>query len=91
MRSSMDTYYAPSISAYIILNEVLDLLKIEETPEKSVKNGNASKIISSCNEIIDHNYKDGNTKELLKYYIVRSFFDDYNLEIEEEFENTPIC
>ncbi len=91
MKNSMETYYTPSISAYILLNEVLDLLKIEETPEKSVRNGNVSKIISSCNKIIEHNYSDGNVKELLKYYIARSYFDDYTLEIEEEFQNIPIC
>ncbi len=91
MKNSMETYYTPSISAYILLNEVLDLLKIEETPEKSVRNGNVNKIISSCNKIIEHNYSDGNVKELLKYYIARSYFDDYTLEIEEEFQNIAIC
>jgi hypothetical protein len=87
----METYYEPSISAYNLLNEVLELLDIKEAPEISVRNGNVNKIISSCNEIIDDNYEEGNTKELLKYYIARSFFDDYNLEIEEDFQNIPIC
>ncbi len=91
MQHSMDSYYTPSISAYILLNEVLETLQIDEPPIASVKNGNVKRIITSCNKIIDVNYEEGNTKELLKYYIARSFFDDYNLEIEEEFNKIPIC
>jgi len=91
MQNSMSSYYEPSISAYLLLKKVLNYLEINEAPEVSVQNGNVKKIISGCNKIIDVNYKEGNTKELLKYYIARSFFDDYNLEIEEEFNKIPTC
>ncbi|MEE9430514.1 MAG: hypothetical protein V3V16_05695 [Melioribacteraceae bacterium] len=87
----MNTYYEPSISAYKLLEEVTRTLNISETPEVSLVNGNVTKIIQSCNAIIDANETEKNIKELLKYYIARSFFDDYNLGVEDDYPKTAIC
>jgi len=83
----LETYFEPSIFAYKLLNEVTQSLNIDETPEKSVQNGNVSKIISSCAKSIEENYHEKRTKELLKYYIARSFFEDYNLESDDDYSN----
>ena len=87
----MKTYYEPSISAYNILQEVTRSLNITETPEVSLTNGNVNKIIQNCNAIIDSNDTEKNTKELLKYYIARSFFEDYDLGIEGDYANVAHC
>ncbi len=87
----MNTYYEPSISAYKLLQEVTKSLEIFETPEVSLVNGNVTKIIQSCNAIIDANETEKNTKELLKYYIARSFFNDYDLEVEDDYTNIAVC
>ncbi|MBI1931465.1 MAG: hypothetical protein HYS24_02880 [Ignavibacteriales bacterium] len=81
----METYFEPSISAYFLINEVSKKLSIDEIPEKSVMNGNAKKIISECVRIIETNYNEKRTRELLKYYVAHSFFEDYDLENEENF------
>ena len=87
----MKTYYEPSISAYNLLKEVTRSLNINETPEVSISNGNVNKIIQNCNDIIDSNETENNMKELLKYYIARSFFEDYNLGIEEDYSGIAHC
>ena len=81
----METYFEPSISAYFLINEVSKKLSIDEIPETSVMNGNAKKIISECVRIIETNYNEKRTRELLKYYVAHSFFEDYDLENEENF------
>ncbi|MCP5061417.1 MAG: hypothetical protein GY936_03015 [Ignavibacteriae bacterium] len=87
----MKTYYEPSIFAYNLLQEVTKSLNITETPEVSLTNGNVNKIIQNCNAIIDSKETETNTKELLKYYIVRSFFEDYDLGIEDDYSNVAYC
>ena len=87
----MNTYYEPSISAYILLEEVTKSLNIFEPPEVSLINGNVNKIIQSCNAIIDANEDKKNTRELLKYYIARSFFNDYDLGIEDDYPYIVTC
>jgi len=85
------TYYEPSISAYNLLQEVTRSLNINEAPEVSITNGNVNKIIQNCNDIIDSNETENNVKELLKYYIARSFFEDYDLGIEEDYSSIARC
>lgn len=87
----MKTYYEPSISAYNLLKEVTRSLNITETPEVSLTNGNVNKIIQNCNAIIDSNETEKITKELLKYYIARSFFEEYDLGIEDDYANVAHC
>lgn len=81
----MDTYFEQSISAYNLINEVSKSLEINEAPAESVLNGNVEKIISKCIQLIEDNYSDKKTRELLKYYVAHSFFEDYNLESDDEF------
>lgn len=86
----MNPYFEQSFSAYKLVNEVTKDLQIDEPPEISVFNGNVSKIISRCIQIIDENYTEKKTRELLKYYIAHSFFEDYDLEIEEVYDDYEI-
>ena len=86
----MDAYFEPSISAYRLLNQVYERLDINETPEKSVQNGNVTRIITACNKIIEANFDEKRTKELLKYYVAHSFFEDYDLESDEDYSNELI-
>lgn len=86
----MNPYLEQSFSAYKLVNEVTKDLQIDEPPEISVLNGNVSKIISRCIQIIDENYTEKKTRELLKYYVAHSFFEDYDLEIEEEYDEYEI-
>ena len=83
----METYFEKSISAYKLINEVSKSLKIDEAPETSVLNGNAGKIISKCVEIIEANYSERKTRELLKYYVLHSFFEDYDLESDDDYSD----
>lgn len=76
----LETYFEQSISAYKLINEVSRSLKINEAPAMSVLNGNVEKIIRKCIQIIDQNYEEKKIRELLKYYVAHSFFEDYDLE-----------
>ena len=86
----LDNYFEKSFSAYKLVNEVSKSLEIDEPPEISVFNGNVSKIISRCIQIIDANYSEKKTRELLKYYVAHSFFQDYDLENDEDYEDYEI-
>lgn len=81
----LETYFEQSISAYKLVNQVTKSLEIDETPEISVQNGNVSKIISKCIQIIDDSYNEKRTRELLKYYVAHSFFEDYDLESDDDY------
>ncbi len=83
----MESYFEQSISAYKLVNEVSKSLQINEAPEISVLNGNVEKIISKCIQIIEDNYQEKRTQELLKYYIAHSFFEDYDLEKDEDYSD----
>lgn len=83
----METYFEQSISAYKLINQVLKSLQINEAPQISVMNGNASKIISTCIEIIENSYSEKRTRELLKYYVAHSYFEDYDLESDEDYSD----
>jgi len=83
----LETYFEKSISAYKLINEVTKSLQIDETPEISVQNGNVALIISKCIKMIEENYEEKKTKELLKYYVAHSFFEDYDLESDDDYED----
>jgi len=72
------------------VEKVSKSLEINETPETSVFNGNAEKIIIECIKVIESKYKDKKTRELLKYYVAHSFFEDYDLESNDSFEDRLI-
>ncbi len=81
----LESYFEQSISAYKLVNQVTRSMKIDEPPEISVQNGNVEKIILECTRIIEENYKDKRVRELLKYYVAHSFFEDYDIEIDEDY------
>ena len=83
----MNAYFEPSISAYKLMKEVTKKLDINEIPSISVQNGNAKKIIAECVRVIESKYSEKRTKELLKYYVAHSFFEDYDLESDEDFSD----
>lgn len=83
----METYFEQSISAYKLINQVLKSLEINEAPEMSVMNGNVNKIISTCIRIIEDSYSEKRTRELLKYYVVHSYFEDYDLESDDDYSD----
>ena len=84
-----NNYFKHSISAYFVLAEVYEMLKIDEIPSKSVQNGNVSKIFSEGNKIINAKFGEKGTRELLKYYMARSFFDDYDVEGDDFTNEVP--
>jgi hypothetical protein len=86
----LETYFEKSISAYKLINEVTKALQIDEAPEISVQNGNVEKIILTCFKIIEENYLDNRSRELLKYYVAHSFFQDYDLENHDDFYSETI-
>jgi hypothetical protein len=83
----LESYFEQSISAYKLVNQVTRSMKIDEPPEISVQNGNVEKIILECTRIIEENYKDKRVRELLKYYVAHSFFEDYDIEIDEDYND----
>jgi hypothetical protein len=62
-------------------------MRIDELPEISVQNGNVEKIILECTRIIEENYTDKRVRELLKYYVAHSFFEDYDIENDEDYSD----
>lgn len=83
----LNAYFEKSISAYKLINQVTKSLEIDEAPETSVQNGNVQKIISVCFKYIEDNYESKKTRELLKYYVAHSFFEDYDLESDEDYSD----
>lgn len=80
----LESYFEQSISAYKLINQVTRSMKINEPPEISVQNGNVEKIILECTRIIEENYLNKKVRELLKYYVAHSFFEDYDIEVNED-------
>lgn len=83
----MESYFEQSISAYKLVNQVTRSMRIDELPEISVQNGNVEKIILECTRIIEENYTDKRVRELLKYYVAHSFFEDYDIENDEDYSD----
>jgi hypothetical protein len=83
----LESYFEQSISAYKLVNQVTRSMKIDEPPEISVQNGNVEKIILECTRIIEENYQDKTVRELLKYYVAHSFFEDYDIENNEDYSD----
>ncbi|MBI1932883.1 MAG: hypothetical protein HYS24_10140 [Ignavibacteriales bacterium] len=83
----MEAFYDASLTASILLREVMKELRIKLTPGKCCKNGLDKKIFSRCKRIIEKEYSDKNFQDLLKLYISSYFIDDSILEDGEEFED----
>lgn len=89
----MEVYYDASITASILVQEVMKELKINLSPGKCCKNGLDKKIFRKCKRIIEKEYTDKDYQELLKLYI-SSYFVEESIDedgvIYDEFEDDLI-
>lgn len=72
----MEAYFDASITASILLQEVMKELKINKTPDQCCKDGLDKKIFRKCKKIIEKKYSNKDYQELLKLYISSYFIDD---------------
>jgi hypothetical protein len=75
----MEAYYDASLTASILVQEVMKDLKINSTPCECCKNGLDKKIFKKCRSIIEKEYSDKDYQDLLKLY-VSSFFIEESIE-----------
>ena len=78
----MEAYYDASITANILLQQVLQDLKITETIENCVKTGLDKRIFKECKKRIEKKFSDKNYRELLKFFIA-SYFVDETMDVDE--------
>ena len=83
----MEAYYDASLTASILLHEVMKELKVKLLPGQCCKNGLDKKIFRRCKRIIEKEYRDKNYQELLKLYISSYFIDESIDEDGIEFED----
>ena len=76
----METYYDASVTASILLQEVMKEMNIKESPENCCKNGLDKKIFRKCSKIIEREYSNPEYQELLKLYISSYFIDESTKE-----------
>ena len=69
----MELYYETSLSAYILIQEVIKDLNIKETLEESKKNGNFKRIMRKCEKIVEKRYPHKEQQIKLKTYIENIF------------------
>lgn len=72
----MEVYYDASLTASILVQEVMKELKIKKSPTECCKNGLDKKIFKKCKRIIEKEYIDRNYQELLKLYISSYFVEE---------------
>ncbi|MEE9431850.1 MAG: hypothetical protein V3V16_12455 [Melioribacteraceae bacterium] len=72
----MEAYYDASVTASILLQEIMKEMGIKETPEKCCKNGYDKKIFNKCKRVIEKEYSDPQYQDLLKLYISSYFIDE---------------
>jgi hypothetical protein len=72
----MEAYYDASLTASILVQEVMKELKIKLSPSECCKNGFDKKIFRKCSRIIEKEYSDKNYQELLKLYISSYFIEE---------------
>ena len=92
----MEAYYDASLTASILVQEVMKELKIRFSPGECCKNGLDRKIFRRCKSIIEKEYSDKDYQELLKLYVSSYFIEDsiedngvvYEDFDENEFENS---
>ncbi|MCB0743923.1 MAG: hypothetical protein KDC67_08470 [Ignavibacteriae bacterium] len=83
----MEAYFDASLTASILLQEVMKELKIKLSPGKCCREGLDKKIFRKCKRIIEKEYTDKNYQELLKLYISSYFIDESIQENGTEFED----
>lgn len=72
----MEAYYDASLTASILLQEVMKELKIGLNPCECCKNGLDKKIFRKCKRIIEKEYADKDYQDLLKLYISSYFIEE---------------
>ncbi|MCB0731504.1 MAG: hypothetical protein KDC88_10760 [Ignavibacteriae bacterium] len=95
----MEAYYDASLTASILLQEVMKEMRIKVNPGECCKNGLDKKIFKKCKSVIEKEYSDKDYQDLLKLYISSYFidesldnsevvFEDYDENmLEDEFED----
>ena len=78
----MEAYYDASVTASILLQEVMKEMHIKESPENCCKNGLDKKIFRKCAKIIEKEYSNPDYQELdenqLYFEEDDFYFDDFN-------------
>jgi len=72
----MEAYYDASLTASILVQEVMKELKIRLNIGECCKNGLDKKIFRKCKRIIEKEYTDKDYQDLLKLYISSYFIED---------------
>lgn len=72
----MEVYYDASLTASILVKEVMKELKINVPPSKCCNNHLDKKIFNKCKKIIEKEYSDKNYQDLLKLYISSYFIEE---------------
>lgn len=72
----MEAYYDASLTASILVQEVMKELKIKLSPSECCKNGLDKKIFKKCKKIIEKEYADKKYQEVLKLYISSYFIEE---------------
>ncbi len=78
----MEAYYDASITANLLLQQVLQDLKITEPIENCIKTGLDKRIFKECRRRIERKFEDKKFQELLKFFIA-SYFVDESIDIEK--------
>jgi len=72
----MEAYYDASLTASILVQEVMKELNIKKSPCECCEDGLDKKIFKRCKKIIEKEYLDRNYQELLKLYISSYFIEE---------------
>ena len=72
----MEAYYDASLTASILVQEVMKELRVKNSPSECCKNGLDKKIFNKCKRIIEKEYSDKSYQEVLKLYISSYFVED---------------
>lgn len=76
----MELHYEASLSAYIIMHEVLKELNLMDPVEERKINEYAKRIMRRCNRIIEKRYSSVK-QNLLKNYISNILREEYGIEV----------
>lgn len=72
----MEAYYDASVTASILLQEVMKDMNVKEAPGNCYPSGLDKKIFRKCTKIIEKEYSNPDYQELLKLYISSYFIDE---------------
>ena len=70
----MEQFYETSLTAYILLQEVINSMDIKEGTAINRNNVNFKRIIKECNKIIERRYSNKEQQIKLKTYVENIFY-----------------